>query len=88
MGKRYITISIGILLVGAIFFGIGTKRHNPKKEFEEQKQQSIVKTGQSLNVLVVESTSNSVPKVLELFGEIDQGAITITANFSSVIKSI
>ena len=87
-GKKYLIISGIIITVGAIYFSIGTKRNNPSKDFNTQKQLSVVKTGENITLLVKNSVSQETPKVVELFGEIDQNAITVTASMPSVVKSI
>ncbi len=87
-GKKYLIISGIIITVGAIYFSIGTKKSDPAKDFNTQKQLSVVKTGENITLLVKNSVSQETPKVVELFGEIDQSAITVTASMSSVVKSI
>ena len=87
-GKKYLIISGIIIAVGTIYFTIGTKKSNPAKDFNTQKQLSVVKTGENITLLVKNSVSQETPKVVELFGEIDQNAITVTASMPSVVKSI
>jgi len=87
-GKKYLIISGIIITVGSVYFSIGTKKSDPAKDFNTQKQLSVVKTGENINLLVKNSVSQETPKVVELFGEIDQNAITVTASMPSVVKSI
>ena len=87
-GKKYLIISGIIIAVGAIYFTIGTKKSNPQEDFKTQKQLSVVKTGENIVLLVKDSTSQETPKIIELFGEIDQNAITVTASMPSIVKSI
>lgn len=87
-GKKYLIISGIIIAVGAIYFTIGTKKSNPQEDFNAQKQLSVVKTGENITLLVKDSTSQETPKIIELFGEIDQNAITVTASMPSIVKSI
>ncbi len=87
-GKKYLIISCVIVAIGAIYFTFGTKNHDPKKDFEAQKKSSSVKTGENITLLVQNSTSTETPKVVEIFGEVDQNAITVTAAMPSVVKLI
>lgn len=87
-GKKYLIISGIIITIGAIYFSIGTRKSDPAKDFNTQKQLAIVKTGENITLLVKNSVSQETPKVVELFGEIDQNAITVTASMPSVVKSI
>lgn len=86
--KKYIIVSSAIILLGATYFFIGTKNHNPKQEFANKKQNSLIKTGDNLSLILKNSVSQETPKVVEIFGEIDQNAITVTASMPSVVKSI
>ncbi len=87
-GKKYLIISGVIVAIGAIYFSIGTKNYDAQKDFEAQKQSAVIKTGEKITLLVKNSTSQEMPKVVELFGEIDQHAITVTASMPSIVKSI
>jgi biotin carboxyl carrier protein len=87
-GKKYLIISGIIVSIGAIYFSIGTKNHDAQKDFNTQKQASVIKTGEKITLLVKNSASQETPKVVELFGEIDQHAITVTASMPSIVKSI
>jgi biotin carboxyl carrier protein len=85
--KKNIIISVGILVVLAIFFGIGTALYNPQKEFDKKQAGNIAKTG-NLVLAVVQAMPNEVAKTIDVIGEVDQDAVVVNANFASTVVSV
>ncbi len=89
VGKnKYALATLFVIICGAVYFTIGTKTHDAEKEFADFKQQNIAKTGNNITLLVQNSKAELTPKIIQVFGEVDQGAVLVTSPLSSTIQSV
>jgi len=89
VGKnKYALGTLVVIICGILYFTIGTTTHDAEKEFADFKQKNIAKIGNNITLLVQNSKAELTPKIIQVFGEVDQGAVLVTSPISSAVQSV
>ena len=82
---KYIVLFV---LCVVVYFIYGAINNNPKKSFEQLQKGNITKMNNNVVLFVKKSSAELTSEMIEIFGEVDQGAVLVTAPIASTVKSI
>ncbi|MFT4967433.1 MAG: biotin carboxyl carrier protein [Candidatus Deianiraeaceae bacterium] len=86
--NKYIILTALIIFIVGVYFAFGTTTHSPEKDFQQEQASNIISNTQKIKLRVKNSTANLHPETIQVFGKIDQNAITVRSSISSTIKYI